>query len=34
MLAAGLGWWSTEVFYTEQVIYSYDAQGSTATAPK
>ena len=24
--AAILGWWSTEVLYTEQVIYSYDSQ--------
>jgi hypothetical protein len=33
-----LGWWSTEVLYTEQVIYSYDSQISqskaTATAEK
>lgn len=28
-----LGWWSTEVFYSEQVIYSYDSQ-VTATTPK
>lgn len=24
-LAVTLGWWSTEVLYTEQVIYSYQA---------
>jgi hypothetical protein len=32
-LAAGLGWWSTEVFYAEQVIYSYNSQ-VTAAAEK
>jgi hypothetical protein len=32
-LAAGLGWWSTEVFYARQVIYSYDTQ-VTAAAQK
>jgi hypothetical protein len=26
-LAAFLGWWSTEVLYAKQVIYSYDSQG-------
>lgn len=29
-LAAFLGWWSSEVIYGEQVIYSYDSQGITA----
>ncbi len=29
-LAAFLGWWSTEVLYGAQVIYSYDSQGITA----
>jgi len=28
--AVFLGWWSTEVFYAQQVIYSYDTQGATA----
>ena len=31
--AAIFGWWSTEVFYAEQVIYSYNSQGPSA-APK
>jgi hypothetical protein len=26
--AVFLGWWSTEVFYAQQVIYSYDTQGA------
>ncbi len=29
--AAILGWWSTEVFYCGQVIYSYDSQGPSAS---
>jgi hypothetical protein len=29
-VAAVLGWWSTEVLYGEQVIYSYDTQGTIA----
>jgi hypothetical protein len=29
MFAAALGWWSTETFYTQQVIYSYDSQAMT-----
>jgi len=29
-LAAFLGWWSTEVIYRDQVIYSYDSQFSSA----
>lgn len=29
-LAVFLGWWSSEVIYGEQVIYSYDSQGMTA----
>lgn len=29
-LAAVLGWWSTEVLYSEQVIYSYDSLNSGA----
>jgi hypothetical protein len=29
-LAAFLGWWSTEVIYRDQVIYSYDSQFSNA----
>lgn len=36
-LAAFLGWWSTEVFYRDQLIYSYDSQFADtqgATAPK
>ena len=33
-LAAALGWWSTEVLYGEQVIYSYDSQGITAPPQK
>jgi hypothetical protein len=28
--AAILGWWSTEVLYAEQVVYSFDSQGSVA----
>lgn len=28
--AVFLGWWSTEVFYAQQVIYSYDTQAATA----
>jgi len=28
--AAVMGWWSTEVLYGEQVIYSYDSQGTIA----
>jgi len=28
--AAIFGWWSTEVFYAEQVIYSYNSQGPSA----
>jgi len=35
--AAVLGWWSTEVLYVEQVIYSYDSQlhqAQAATAPQ
>jgi hypothetical protein len=28
--AAILGWWSTEVIYAEQVIYSYDSQSTIA----
>jgi hypothetical protein len=28
--AAIFGWWSTEVFYAEQVIYSYNSQGPGA----
>jgi len=28
--AAIFGWWSTEVFYAEQVIYSYNSQGPAA----
>jgi hypothetical protein len=28
--AAFLGWWSTEVLYGKQVVYSYDSQGMTA----
>ena len=36
--AAFLGWWSTEMLYGEQVIYSYDSQvlqnqGTAATQP-
>jgi hypothetical protein len=27
-VTAILGWWSTEVVYAEQVIYSYDSQGA------
>ena len=27
-MAAVLGWWSTEVIYGEQVVYSYDSQGA------
>jgi len=27
---AGLGWWSTELLYTQQVIYSYDSQVTAA----
>ena len=27
-VATGLGWWSTEVIYGEQVVYSYDSQGA------
>jgi ABC-type nickel/cobalt efflux system permease component RcnA len=36
-VAAVLGWWSTEVLYAEQVIYSYDSQFADTlgtTAPK
>jgi hypothetical protein len=36
-LAAFLGWWSTEVMYRDQVIYSYDSQFADtqgATAPQ
>jgi hypothetical protein len=29
-VAAFQGWWSTEVLYGRQVIYSYDSQGTTA----
>jgi hypothetical protein len=29
-VAAGLGWWSTEVLYGEQVVYSYDSQEMAA----
>ncbi len=29
--AAVLGWWSTEVFYSQQVLYSYDSQVAAAT---
>lgn len=29
-VAAALGWWSTEVVYGEQVVYSYDSQGTVA----
>ncbi len=25
MLAAAMGWWSTETLYSEQVVYSYNA---------
>ena len=25
-----LGWWSTEGLYAEQVVYSFDSQGSVA----
>jgi hypothetical protein len=28
--AAILGWWSTEGLYAEQVVYSFDSQGSVA----
>jgi hypothetical protein len=28
--AAILGWWSTEVLYAEQVVYSFESQGSVA----
>jgi hypothetical protein len=28
--AAILGWWSTEVPYAEQVLYSFDSQASVA----
>jgi hypothetical protein len=31
-VAAGLGWWSTEIFYAKQVIYSYDTQAATPDA--
>jgi hypothetical protein len=36
--ATVLGWWSTEVLYAEQVIYSYDSMnpvgpGTTAAQP-
>jgi hypothetical protein len=31
-LAAGLGWWSTEIYYAKQVIYSYDTQAATPEA--
>jgi hypothetical protein len=33
-LAAGLGWWSTEVFYAQQVIYSYGSQSSDSGASR
>ncbi len=29
-VAVFMGWWSTEVFYAQQVIYSYDTQGPSA----
>jgi hypothetical protein len=29
-IGAFLGWWSTEMLYAQQVIYSYDTQGPTA----
>jgi hypothetical protein len=29
-IGAFLGWWSTEMLYAQQVIYSYDTQGATA----
>jgi len=29
-MAACLGWWSTEVLYSEQVVYSYDSQALAA----
>jgi len=28
MLAAAMGWWSTETFYSEQVVYSYNAHAA------
>ena len=31
-VAAGLGWWSTEIFYAKQVIYSYDTQAGSPDA--
>ena len=32
--AAVLGWWSTEVFYSQQVVYTYAAQSTAATTQK
>jgi len=29
-IAVVLGWWSTEVLYAEQVVYSYSAEGASA----
>jgi hypothetical protein len=33
-LAAILGWWSTELFYGQQVVYTYDAQYTAAATQK
>jgi len=30
MVAAMMGWWSSQVAYTQQVVYSYDSQGTPA----